>query len=569
MTPLGTAADGRNGDPRFHRIAIVGQGGMADVWLVTPARGPRALRLYALKELRAGLYEDPDFVSMFFREAKLAVRLEHPNVVRTFEVNFETARPYLLMEWLEGQPLHALLGRVGRRGGLPLPAHVYVLAKTLAALDYVHEFRDEDGAPLGVVHRDVSPHNVFVGYDGSVKLMDFGIAKIAEGAQTQIGVVKGKVGYMAPEQLLGRPLDRRADLFAVGVMLWEALVGQRLTAGDEPPAVFSKRVQGLYEPVSKLAPDAPPALAAVAERAMAVSPDERYASAGAMRADLEAWLATAGASAADVARVIGAAFAEQRQRVRELIEQQTGALRAGMTPSAVLRLNAASPGEVGTASGVTGTSGATGKSVPGVQVSRALADAGAVEPPGPGDGLEGAPFGRAFPRFTPAEKLFGGLLGLSAAAALLAFALREPAPAPLLPQAALAAAPAPTRAPAPEAPAPARAPEEVAREVDLVVWATPEGARVFLDQEPVGATPLSLRLLQDSRPHALRVVAAGFQEEERVVTFARDLTIEFSLKPLAPGGAAGPKPAAVEDSRERPRRGPRPSRGIDEGDPYH
>ncbi|HEU4534047.1 MAG TPA: PEGA domain-containing protein, partial [Polyangiaceae bacterium] len=335
-------------------------------------------------------------------------------------------------------------------------------------------------------------------------------------------VVKGKVGYMAPEQLLGRGLDRRADIFAVGVMLWEALAGRRLTAGDEPEVVYTKRVQGLYASVSKLAPAAPAALTAVVKRAMAVSPDDRYQSAGEMQAELEAWLATTGGSAADVARVISAAFAEQRRRVRELIEQQTGALRAGMTPSTILRLNAASPDESAPGTGVTGTNGATSKSAPGVQVS------GAGEPAGPGDGLEGAPFGRAFPRFTPAEKLFGGLLGLSALAALAGLALREPAPASLVPQAALAAA-APPRAPAPyapEAPAPARGADEVVREVDLVVWAAPEGARVFIDQEAVGATPLSLRLLQDSRPHTLRVVAAGFQEEERVVTFARDLSIE-------------------------------------------
>ncbi len=563
-----TAFDAGAGDGAFHRIAIVGQGGMADVWLVTPTREGRTTKLFALKELRSGLYEDPDFLSMFFREAKLAMRLEHPNVVRTFEVNFDTERPYLLMEWLEGQPLHALLGRLGRKGGLPLPVHVYVLAKTLAALDYVHDFCDEEGAPLRIVHRDVSPHNVFVGYDGHVKLMDFGIAKVAGGSQTQIGVVKGKVGYMAPEQLLGRAIDRRADLFAVGVMLWEALVGRRLTAGDDSPAVFSKRVQGLHEKVSQLAPDAPPVLAAIADRAMALAPDDRYGSAGEMLAELEAWLATTSVSPQDAARVAATAFAEQRQRVRELIAQQTGALRAGMTPSAVVRLNGGGPSENSSASAVTGAGTATGtsKSAPGVQLSCRPGEgagaslAGAAAP-------EGEAIGRGLARFTAGEKLFAGFLGLAAVAAIGGLSLRSPAPSPApagaaAPARALSLAPPAADAPSPRPAAAARDGDDVAREVDLVVWAQPEGARVFIDGEPVGATPLSLRLLQDPGAHALRVSAPGFYDEERVVSFGRDLNIEFSLK-AASRGAPPPSRLGHEGNRR-----PRSPRSIDDGDPY-
>ncbi|HEU4535250.1 MAG TPA: serine/threonine-protein kinase [Polyangiaceae bacterium] len=563
-------ASGVEGDGKYHRIALVGQGGMADVWLVTPTHDARASRLFALKELRAGLCQDPDFVSMFVHEAKLAMRLDHPHVVRTHGVNLDHERPYLLMEWLEGQPLQALFGRLGRKGGVPLPVQVYVLAKTLAALDYVHEFRGEGGERLDIVHRDVSPHNVFVGYDGAVKLMDFGIAKVAGGSETQGGVVKGKVGYMAPEQLLGKPLDRRADVFSVGVMLWEALVGQRLTAGDDGAAVFSKRVQCLHEPVAQAAPDAPPELAAAADRAMRLDPAGRYPTAAAMRADLEAWLATCPVGPAEVARVVANAFAEQRQRVRELIDQQTGALRAGLRPSAVLHLNGGAAGDYASASGITGSRSATGRSTPGLQLSIGAGTGASVPQPPPGLGEK---LGAGLPRFTPAEKTIIGVFATAAAAAVLVLALREPGPAApppsLAAQAPVAplAAPTPTQAPFRALRGGARALEasagdEVAREVDLVVWAQPEGARVFIDDEPVGATPLSLRLLQDAGSHTLRVSALGFRDEERVVSFARDLSIEFSLK-------AQPRAVPNNVVHERPRRGQRPHRTIDESDPYH
>ncbi|MCU0682912.1 MAG: protein kinase [Polyangiaceae bacterium] len=566
MMAFGKAA-GSEGDGKYHRIAMVGQGGMADVWLVTPTRDARATRLLALKELRSGLCEDPDFVSMFFREAKLAMRLDHPNVVRTHGVNFDLERPYLVMEWLEGQPLQAVLGRLGRKG-VPLAVQVYVLVKTLEALDYVHDFRSEDGEELDIVHRDVSPHNIFVGYDGVVKLMDFGIAKVAGGSQTQVGVVKGKVGYMAPEQLLGKPLDRRADIFSVGVILWEALVGRRLTAGDDAPAVFSKRVQGLHEPVARLAPDAPPELAAIVTRAMGVDPSERYPTAAAMRDALEAWLATCPVGPADLARIVTTSFAEQRQRVRELIDQQTGALRAGQTPSSVLRLNA--PGDGPSASGITGSRSSTSRSAPGVQLSCGPVDAETgASLPGPAPRL-GERLELALPRFTPAEKTIIGVVAAAATAAVFVLALREPSPAPApLPPIVAQPQATPLMVPAPR-PLPAtrgamKAPEivgeeAIAREVDLVVWAQPEGARVFIDDEPVGATPLSLRLLQDSAAHTLRVSAVGFRDEERVVSFARDLNIEFSLKP---------QPRVVPNAPERARRGPRSTRTIDESDPYH
>ncbi|MEO7327337.1 MAG: serine/threonine-protein kinase, partial [Minicystis sp.] len=218
---------------RYQVITTLGQGGMARV-LLTMSRGPAGVtKLLVVKELKDELKSDPEFVTMFLDEARIAARLNHPNVIQTYEVGNDGEHPFIVMEYLEGQALSAVLGRVGRKN-LPLGLHLYALSQTAAGLHYAHELKGFDGAPLGLVHRDVSPHNVFVTYDGRVLLVDFGIAKAADSAGlTRAGVFKGKLGYAAPEQLEGKGnIDRRADVFALGAMLWEAIAMRRLTYGE-------------------------------------------------------------------------------------------------------------------------------------------------------------------------------------------------------------------------------------------------------------------------------------------------------------------------------------------------
>jgi serine/threonine-protein kinase len=208
---------------KYRPIATLGQGGMARVLLTVAQSGPGVHKLLVVKELKPDLVKDAEFVTMFVDEARLAARLNHPNVLTTYEIGESGGAPFLVMEYLEGQPLHAVLPRVGRTA-MPLTAHLAILQKALAGLHYAHELRDFDGSPMNVVHRDVSPQNVFVCYDGQVKLLDFGIAKASGSvARTETGVFKGKLGYIAPEQITSPTVDRRADVFSVGVMLWEAL----------------------------------------------------------------------------------------------------------------------------------------------------------------------------------------------------------------------------------------------------------------------------------------------------------------------------------------------------------
>lgn len=316
---------------RYRLIASLGQGGMSHVYL-TIAQGPADFsKLFVVKELKPELAGDREFHQMFLNEMRLAARLNHPNVVQTYEVGEQRQRPYLTMEYLEGQPLNGIFARVGRQA-LPLPLHLFVLGETLAGLHYAHDLTDFDGSPLGIVHRDVSPQNVFLTYDGQVKLIDFGIAK-ASGAVsvTKAGIVKGKVGYMAPEQVNSAKVDRRADIFSVGVMLWEALAQRRLTEGKNGEAILSARLLGTEPRVADANPGIPAELARICDKAMAQRPTDRYPTAKAMRDDLTAYANASGlrVSAEELSTFMGSTFAAEREKIRGIIDEEVKRVRAG------------------------------------------------------------------------------------------------------------------------------------------------------------------------------------------------------------------------------------------------
>jgi serine/threonine-protein kinase len=214
---------------KYRLIAELARGGMGNVYLAA-LQGPGGFnKLVAVKELKPDLADDDTYVSMFLEEARLAARLIHSNIVQTNEVGSEGKHHFMVMEFLDGRALH----RVGRRltdtGRLSVGSHLRILGEALRGLQYAHDLCDFDGQPLGIVHRDVSPLNVFVTFDGQVKVLDFGIAKTVDSAlHTATGVLKGRVAYMAPEQAWGNKVDRRADVYSAGVMLWEAAAGRRL-----------------------------------------------------------------------------------------------------------------------------------------------------------------------------------------------------------------------------------------------------------------------------------------------------------------------------------------------------
>jgi len=265
----------------YRRLAVIGHGGMADVYLAV-ARGIGDFhKLLVLKELRPGFAHSAEHRAMFLREARIAALMAHESVVHTYEIDDTGGRPCMTMEFLDGQPLHRVLRRLHEQDGLPLQLHLRVLVEVLAGLHHAHELCDYDGRALGLVHRDATPHNVVVTYDGQVKLVDFGIARAArDDGDTVAGTFKGKASYAAPEQARGGAVDRRTDIFAVGVMLWEALAGRRMWP-DLGEVMIVQRLREAEIPGLPAAAAGGPELRALCERALAPEPDDRPATAAA------------------------------------------------------------------------------------------------------------------------------------------------------------------------------------------------------------------------------------------------------------------------------------------------
>lgn len=312
---------------RYQPLAQIGRGGMAEVILAQTQFGPDDGRLVVLKRLWPELGDDPDFVAMFLREARLCVRMVHPNVVRAHEIVEDAEGTAIAMEYLDGQPLARVLTRLLGSRSVGLDAWLHVLLDVLEALDYAHALREPDGRPAGIVHRDVNPQNVFVTYDGTVKLLDFGVAKSARDViHTRPGDLRGKLAYLAPEQALGEMVDRRADVFSVGVMLWEILTGRRMWQSTTESGVLRRLAAGVIPP---LPPDAveSPELREVCARALARTPEGRFATAAAFAAALRPLVGGTGEGTRALGPAVSLAFAPERAARQTLIEEHLRRVR--------------------------------------------------------------------------------------------------------------------------------------------------------------------------------------------------------------------------------------------------
>jgi phosphate transport system substrate-binding protein len=306
---------------RYRLIARLGRGKLTEVFLgLLPGTADPA-QLVVVKRLRADVMSAHDGQSdaPLTLGAAFATRLQHPNIVRTHEVAMQGKLPFRAVEYLAGEPLDLVLSAAGASGGLAVPLALQVVCDVLAALAYAHDLAGDDGVPLGIVHRDIRPHNIFLTYQGEVKLVDLGQPELAtddsEAAPSAVDLT-----YAAPEQALGMPVDRRADLFAVGVVLWECLAQRRLLAAETPAATREKL---LYEPLPPLAsvrPELDPALSAICDRALARDPEQRYPSAGAMLSDLQQVLG-ASPDRAELASFMQALFESDRHERAASIEQ--------------------------------------------------------------------------------------------------------------------------------------------------------------------------------------------------------------------------------------------------------
>lgn len=318
---------------RYQLLVPVARGGMGQVWLAR-LRGARGWsKLVAIKTLLPNAADRPRLEGMLAREARLAALIEHANVVHTIELGEHDGLLYLVMDWVDGEPLGFLQMRATERGGMPLVVAVSLVGQVLAGLHAAHELRD-DGGPLGVVHRDVSPHNVLVTYEGIAKVLDFGIAKATEkpSGDTGSGEVKGKFSYMAPEQILGEVVDRRCDVFAAGILLYWLTTGQHPFKNHNTAAVIHAITSAApAPPASALVPDLPEALGQVLTRALAKDPDARFATAEEMRAALQ--------------RALPEAFGEDgRSAIRAFMNETVGDRRAARR-EAIRRAQVAADGE--------------------------------------------------------------------------------------------------------------------------------------------------------------------------------------------------------------------------------
>lgn len=304
----------------FGPYAIVGRlalGGMAEILLAredSPGAGSRYL---VVKRILAEYEQDAAFVEMFLDEARIMMRLRHPNVTHVYKFGKQDETHYIAMEWVQGASLGKLIRRARKSGGIPPQIACKIMSRVAEALDHAHEATGEDGQPLGIVHRDVTPDNIMISYDGAVKLLDFGIARAATRAhKTQAGVVKGKFAYMAPEQCRAKDLDHRVDIFAMGICLYESLTGRPLYRRETEFETMEAIVRGAIPKLSDRIRNAPEPLEDIISTCLAKKRDDRFENAAAFQEALDTWVASCGkvVTARKVKKMMSKLFAEELRR---------------------------------------------------------------------------------------------------------------------------------------------------------------------------------------------------------------------------------------------------------------
>jgi serine/threonine protein kinase len=479
---------------KYAVVAELGQGGMSVIHLAAARGLGNVQKLVVLKSIRPELMTNDKVRQMFMDEARLATQLTHPNIVQTYEVVMISGRPVIVMEYMEGQSWSILWRRAAESGGVPLAMQLRILSETLSGLDYAHSLTDYEGNPIGLVHRDVSPQNVFVTYDGHVKILDFGIAKArANSAHTELGELKGKIRYMAPEQMEGSPnLDRRADVYAVGVMLWEALARQRLWHNLPDVEVFRTVLNKTLPSPRSVNPDVNGLLEAICMKALAHDPNQRYQTCAQLQVELDQAAEDLGlrASSKDLGHLVKSLFSEVRTTIRVAIDHKLKAASA----------QPAMPDSQGF-----------------FQVDSLLGP-GSSPSPQTGGGVSVTQHGRKRSPWLVA--LIVLLLGSGTAFALYrngvleSFAHRQAVP------------------PATATDKPASPPPAPVSDVGVRLSAAPDRAKLYLDDKLLPANPFIGQLPTDKVPHELRAEAGGYvtQSVALWLTGTSDITVNLALE---------------------------------------
>ncbi len=552
---------------RYRLITELARGGMGVVHLAVVRGVAGFTKLLVVKELRPEFLEDEAFVSMFFEEARLAARLNHPNIVQTIEVGSEGQRRFLAMEYLEGQSFQRILRRARRLGEpVSLGAQLRVLVEVLSALEYAHSLTGLDGSALGLVHRDVNPHNVLVTYEGHIKLIDFGIAKAGDAEiETQGGVLKGKTTYMAPEQAACEPVDRRADVFAVGLMLWEAVVGRRPWEGHGDVAILRSLFSGIVPQLEDACSAADPELSAIVRRATSANVQERYPTALAMRDDLEQYMAaheSAPTGTRDLGTLVSRLFADDRQNLQAQIDAQLRLL-ADLDPEPVS----------GVAPSVMPSVPSPSVETPHGQRLSALLESPEADEPLPSV-APSAMWTPAPPAQPPTGRFMAGAVAALAVVAVVVLVGKG-----LERRRDLSAS---RGAPAmvPETGLSGRGARLTSR---VTIHASPPSSQLYVDDMAV-ANPYVADRVADSTPHSVRAEAPGYVTKmaafdlsgaDVALDVALDRATPDEIPPTHPPAKASPAstPAAAPGSGESGRAAPgvassKPMRDIDTENPY-
>jgi eukaryotic-like serine/threonine-protein kinase len=517
---------------KYRIVSELGRGGMANVYLALSRSAGGVSKLVVLKALRQEIAEEPGALRMFLDEARLAAQLNHPNVVQTYEVGTEADRHVIVMEHLEGQPLSRILRLAqGVDRQLSEAMFLYIMIGLLEGLHYAHELKSYEGEPLRLVHRDVSPQNVFVTYDGQVKVLDFGIAKAAtSSSQTTTGVIKGKIAYMAPEQMSGAVLDARADVFSVGCIMWAGVTGQKLWKDLTDIQVVKKVLGGEIPNPRTVNPECTEELARITMKALAIDADQRYPTARALQLELEKYVEQQGLHI-------------KRREVGEFISKLFGDIRAELTVHIESQLSELANSDTITPSGYELIQ----------QELRRVSMAPRTEFTGTGTQASQANQG-GLPM-----ALIGVALALAVGVGVLGFMVFSKDNTSSANTAAVSTA-APV-APMSAAPSVAKA--------NLRLKIEPADAQLELDGRalPVGIASVSVEIRKE--PYKLKVTAAGFMPEERDLQVDGDMELAIALQSMTPATTAAPvDTGSAQSPRNRwtPRRpdpapGPAPAVG--------